>query len=111
MKKFILGLIVGVIVIVVVLNIHLIRTKDGVEVIRKKEMTMTDTYVDVRDWSLTDYFKHSPRIRNYLVEKKYSQLEELVRQEKKSTESMLDKTQKKTKELGRSIEDWIDEKF
>jgi len=39
-------------------NYHFIRTKDGFETVKKRNVTLTDAYVDTRAWSIADWSKH-----------------------------------------------------
>ena len=40
------------------MSLHVIRTANGVQLIPKNELSATDTYVDVRQWSSDDESKH-----------------------------------------------------
>lgn len=57
--------------VILILNVHVIRMDDGVDIITKDTMCLRDSYVDVRDWQFRDYMRHSPRIRNYLLHDVY----------------------------------------
>lgn len=109
MKNFLIILCLMTIIIMgVALNVHVIRTDDGFEIITKDHMTFRDTYADVRDWSLTDYIVHAPRIRNYLLyEKQYNRLVKMVEDEKKKSEGIWDKARKKLE----PVEEWISDKL
>ncbi len=94
----------------IALNVHVIRTGDGFEMITKDHMTFRDTYVDVRDWSLPDYVTHAPRIRNYLLyEKQYNKLVKMIDDEKKKSEGIFDKAKKKLEPIEKALRDWISE--
>lgn len=101
MKKFLVLLIILIGGFVAALNLHIIRTDNGFEYTTKEHMTLEDTYVDVRDWSLIEYFRHSPKIRDYLLfERHEKSLTEKIEKEKKHLES-----------AEKSVKDWFSEHF
>ena len=57
--KFISGMVVGSVATLAALNFHLIRTTDSWAVVPKRHLALTDTYVDIRDWGLSDWTEHA----------------------------------------------------
>ena len=45
------------------LRYHYVMTSDRMLVVEKTEMSFTDTYADVRDWSAGDFQKHPELVR------------------------------------------------
>ena len=75
----------------VCLNAHFVRLDGGVVFLAKDSMSFRDTYVDVREWGIADYFSHSERIREYLLfERKYQQLVQLVEETQQTINAKLD---------------------
>lgn len=108
MKNLVFIIIIVFVLIFMFLNIHIIKVEDGYEFTSKKHMTFKDTYVDVREWNLLDYFEHSPKIRNHLFNKIYYEpLMKLLKEKKKESIKNVKKT---LKEIDKSIE-LIYEKF
>ncbi len=114
MKNFIIIILLIIIIIMgLAMNTHVIRTADGVEFIAIDHMNLRDIYVDVRDWSLTDYISHSARIRNYLMyEKEYKSLVEMAKSERdKSGKELLDIAKEKTRKAEKAIHEWVSDKL
>ncbi|MDM8522923.1 hypothetical protein QUF80_06075 [Desulfococcaceae bacterium HSG8] len=84
MKNIIITILLATLIAGALLSAHIIRTTDGFEFTTKEQLTFQDTYVDVRQWGLKDYFSHSPKIRNYLLEKKYEAAVNLVKGKEKT---------------------------
>ena len=40
------------------LKYHVLRTNDGLVYVPKREATLTDTYLDVRSWTVADWTTH-----------------------------------------------------
>ncbi|RLC02399.1 MAG: hypothetical protein DRI57_30100 [Deltaproteobacteria bacterium] len=94
---------------VLLLNVHIIRTDYGTDMIMKKNMTFQDTYVDARKWSLADYLSHGSRIRNYLIcEKHYPRL---LRQTRQRAGASADAAKDALRSAEISVRKWISEKF
>ncbi|QTA90424.1 hypothetical protein [Desulfonema magnum] len=105
MRKTTVLFTVMLIVLVSLLNLHIIRTHDGIEVITKDSMTFRDTFTDVRKWRFTDYISHSPRIRNYLIyEKHYPALMAMLRQNTVPAKLKL-------REFEEAVHQWLSEKL
>ena len=109
MKKIFALLMIMVLSFCFLLNIHIIRISDGIDIIWKDTITFRDTYADVREWGLNEYLVHSPRIRNYLLyEKHYVRLVNLV---KKSADQTADSAKITLRELEENVHQWISEKL
>lgn len=108
MGKFLGIVIIWVALFLAALSLYVIRTNDGFEVITKNELTLRDTYVDVRNWGITDYLAHSDRIRNYLFYTKHYQ------PLKKAVAEKMSEIHKKAKEdlrpIEKSFHEWVSKK-
>ena len=58
LSGLIAGLLLGGAFVYGALNYHLVQTDDGYELIPKTAPTFADTWVDVRDFSLRDWYEH-----------------------------------------------------
>ncbi len=75
MKKLAVFILIIMVIVGAVLNLHFIRTEEGVDVILKDHPAFRDTYADIRDFSIADLSTYSPRILNYvIVEKKFPEI-------------------------------------
>jgi preprotein translocase subunit SecF len=110
-KNVIIAILVIALAVLGILNIHIIRTADGFEFTSKDKMSFQDTYADVRQWGLADYFSHSPKIRNYLLEKKYDELVKLTKTEKKTirqqADDVADAAKKTVESVGEKVKDLL----
>ncbi len=64
-------------ILIIMSNYHLVNTHDGFLVIRKPEMTLENTYVDVTLWKPGDFLKHT-HITSVLVKRGYENIAESV---------------------------------
>lgn len=55
---FMLGFLVGAITIYGALHYHIVRTNDGVQLIPKLTSTLSETYVDIRDFGVEQWSQH-----------------------------------------------------
>ena len=55
---FVSGMITGAALLFVANHYHIVRAKDGVFVVPKVNQGLQDTFVDVRDFSLSDWQEH-----------------------------------------------------
>ncbi len=67
MKKLVILFVMMVVLVGVVLNLHFIRTEEGLDIILKDGPAFRDTYADIRDFSIADLSTYSPRILNYVI--------------------------------------------
>ncbi len=109
MKIIMTVMIIASIAFAGALNVHILRTEDGLELISKDNMSLRDTYVDVRKWCVDDYFTHSTRISSYLLyTKQYIPL-------KKALKENAAKYSQKAKEILRPAEEalhgWLSEQL
>lgn len=110
-KNAIIIILVTVLSAVGILNIHIIRTADGFEFTSKDKMSFQDTYADVRQWGLADYLSHSPKIRNYLLEKKYAELVNLTKTKKKTVRQQADEVADSAKKAAESVGNKVKDLF
>ena len=54
-SSFILGLAVGASVLFAAMNYHVVRARDGFHVVNKQPPRMGETYVDIRDFGMSDW--------------------------------------------------------
>lgn len=58
MRNFVLGFIVGAASLYGSMCFHIVRASDGHHVFAKSGLTFRDTYVDIREFKLTDWREH-----------------------------------------------------
>jgi hypothetical protein len=58
MRGFLLGFVVGAATLYGSMCFHIIRTNEGHQVLAKTGLTFRDTYVDIRQFGLTDWRDH-----------------------------------------------------
>ncbi len=58
LRGFVLGVIVGGLVVFFAPRYHVLRTDEGVEVVPKVTSTFTDTYVDTREFGVSEWNDH-----------------------------------------------------
>ncbi|RLC01491.1 MAG: hypothetical protein DRI57_31040 [Deltaproteobacteria bacterium] len=106
MKKLSAAMVVlAIITPIFLLNVHIIRSDEGFDVILKDHMSFRETYADVRGWGLADYLSHSKRIGNYLIiEKHYPRMVEQARGKADSAKDTL-------RALEASFHQWASEKL
>jgi hypothetical protein len=105
MKKTALSVFLILLSVFLLMNIHIIRTGDGLEIITKDTPGFRDTFADVREWGFQDYLTCSPRIRNYLIyEKHYTAIAEAL--EKKTGTAKI-----KLGEAKEAVCGWFSEKL
>jgi hypothetical protein len=56
--SFVLGIIVGGVLVFGSQRYHVVRSKEGVQLIPKISTTFADTYVDIREFGFSDWTKH-----------------------------------------------------
>jgi hypothetical protein len=55
---FLLGVGVGVVLLYLVLNYHLIKARDGLHLVPKVDAQLAGTYVDIRNFGIRDWADH-----------------------------------------------------
>jgi len=55
---FIFGLIIGAVLCYVGLKYHVVRSDDGVHLVAKVNAEFSEAYVDIREFTLTDWDNH-----------------------------------------------------
>ena len=55
---FIFGALVGAMLLYGAQRYHVVRSKEGIKLVPKVSTTFTDTYVDIREFRLSDWTKH-----------------------------------------------------
>lgn len=60
MSRFFFGMITGAALLYVAMHFHVVRGKEGVFLVPKLSNNMSDVYVDIREYSLTDWQSHKP---------------------------------------------------
>ena len=58
MMRILIGAVVGGALIWGALQYHLVRTNEGFTYVPKQHTTLADTYIDVRQWGVTDWAQH-----------------------------------------------------
>jgi len=58
LSSFIVGMIVGALVLFVSLRYHVVRANDGVHLIPKSSARLTEPYVDIREFTVEDWDAH-----------------------------------------------------
>ncbi len=55
---FLLGMIVGFLLYAGATNFHVIRARDGVHLVAKQHSRLAETYIDIRQFTLSDWTNH-----------------------------------------------------
>ena len=66
LMTFILGMIVGAILLFTAMNYHLIRAHDGFHLVPKTSSQLAAAYVDIRGFTVADWTQH-PQIATALM--------------------------------------------
>jgi hypothetical protein len=64
---FLLGVVVGGVLIFAALNYHIVRARDGLHLIPKADATLASTYVDIRHFGPADW-ANNPELALSLLE-------------------------------------------
>jgi hypothetical protein len=65
--SFLLGVVVGAALLHVTMNYHFIRSSDGFHLVAKRPARLSESFVDVRDFSMADWTAH-PQLASALVQ-------------------------------------------
>jgi hypothetical protein len=60
------GAFFGGLAVVLAFNYHIVRTPDTLLIVAKQHATLTDTYADVRSWSVNDWNTHNILSQNII---------------------------------------------
>lgn len=60
LSSFILGFIVGAVSLYVAISFHIVRAEDGHHLVPKTSLGFSDTYVDIRGYTISDWREHVP---------------------------------------------------
>jgi hypothetical protein len=60
MSRFIAGMICGATLLFIAMHYHVVRGKDGVFLVPKITNNLSDVYVDIRQYDLSDWKEHKP---------------------------------------------------
>lgn len=55
---FFFGLVLGAVLTLGAQSYHVIRTDDGIKLLPKRQVSLSDTYLDVRGWGLKQWSEH-----------------------------------------------------
>lgn len=58
MRQFIFGMVCGAALLYIAMHYHVVRGKDGVTLIPKISNNLSNVYVDVREFRLSDWKEH-----------------------------------------------------
>ncbi len=58
-SSFLMGVVAGVMLCLVAMNYHVVRAQDGFHLIRKHPAKLSEAYVDVRGFGVSDWTSHS----------------------------------------------------
>ncbi|MCB1043218.1 MAG: hypothetical protein KDC35_09775 [Acidobacteria bacterium] len=95
MKKFIALTVLLLAIAVFFGNYHVVRDKQGLQLVKKSEFGFKETWLDTRDWSPLDYIKHAD-VSKELAKKHWSDL-------KRQFESGWDTVTKKFEDVANDI--------
>ncbi len=67
LSSFVLGMVAGAGLLHGATNYHVVRAADGIHLIAKQPARLSETYVDIRGFSMTDWAAH-PQLASALVQ-------------------------------------------
>jgi hypothetical protein len=65
--SFLLGVVVGAVLLHVATNYHIVRSTEGVHFVIKRPARLSESFVDIRGFSVTDWTAH-PQLAAALVQ-------------------------------------------
>jgi hypothetical protein len=65
--SFLLGVVVGALLLHVASNYHIIRSNEGLHLVAKRPPRLSESYVDIRGYSMADWTAH-PQLAGALVQ-------------------------------------------
>ena len=72
-SSFLLGMATGAILLYGATLYHVVRASDGFHLVEKQQPRLSETYVDIRAFTLTDWASH-PQLASALVQANQQQL-------------------------------------
>ncbi len=89
---------------------HVIKTERGTVVLAKRFLTWSDTCVDARHWSSSDFDQH-PEIKRVLVENGYRDLltEVKMREIRQSFDAIATDAETRLRQMKEVADQWMDE--
>lgn len=60
MKQFLLGMVCGAALLFVAMHYHIVRGNEGVVLVPKISNSLSDVYVDIREFDLAQWKQHKP---------------------------------------------------
>lgn len=106
--------LIGILLLFWVANNHIIRADEGTIVINKRFVTLKDSFVDIREWTSSDFDAH-PALKIALIEEGYGDmLAELKREEMKaSLQDLFERAdsmaQEMMDEIQKEVDGWLKE--
>lgn len=73
MSRFIFGMVAGALILFLAMHYHVVRGDDGVVLIPKISDSLSDVYVDTREFELTDWKNNKP-LAAAIMQSRYSHL-------------------------------------
>jgi len=67
LPSFLFGVVIGAAMLHVAMSYHLVRTRDGIELVAKRPARLSEAYVDIRTFSMSDWAGH-PQLAAALVQ-------------------------------------------
>lgn len=68
--SFLSGAVVGGVLVFGTLSYHVLRTDDGVQIVPKAVPTFYETYVDIREFNVSDWARHKTLVAAIVKAKK-----------------------------------------
>jgi hypothetical protein len=65
--SFLLGVVVGALLLYVAMHYHVVRSKDGIHLVTKRPARLSESFVDIRGFSMADWTAH-PQLAGALVQ-------------------------------------------
>jgi hypothetical protein len=65
--SFLLGVLVGALLLHLAMNYHVVRSKEGIHLVAKRPARLSESYVDIRGYSMVDWTAH-PQLAGALVQ-------------------------------------------
>ena len=65
--SFLLGVVIGAALLHVAMNFHVVRATDGFHMVAKQPARFSEVYVDIRQYSMSDWAGH-PQLASDLVQ-------------------------------------------
>ena len=76
----VIGMVLGGLLVTGSLKYHVLRTKDGMTLVPKREFSFADAYVDIREFGVSEWAKHQELMLAVVESKKTELLENSARE-------------------------------